>query len=100
MFTLTRLFRTKFISRTHARPNTQSKRCRPLAELLENRLAPAVNGVLNGSTLTVNLGAPGDQAFLRVNGTNIEVDDNTGFTSPQTFSAATVTNIQVMDTGA
>jgi hypothetical protein len=56
--------------------NQRGRRTRPCIELLEDRLAPAVDGNLAGTTLTVTLDAPGDHAFLRINGTDIEVDDN------------------------
>lgn len=108
MFDLQKFFQTKSTSRRqrkHQSSKRQSQRLRPVVELLESRLAPALTATQVDGLLTVTLDAAGDHAFLRVNGVDaegrvlIEVDDNAAFSSPQTFIDVTVTSILVDDTG-
>ncbi|WP_166831109.1 Calx-beta domain-containing protein [Thalassoroseus pseudoceratinae] len=69
------------------------------AETLEDRTLLSVNAIFNAGTLTVTLDAANDQAFLRVDGGNIDVGTSENGEDVLNDQAG-VTNIIVQDIGA
>ncbi len=93
----------KPFSRKTTRPHPISRkaqRVRLMVETLEDRLAPAITTSFDAAAheLTVNLGAVGDHAYLRVNAGNIAVGTTDGGNNILPGQAG-VTSILIKDTG-
>lgn len=73
-------------------------RSRLSLEFLEDRSVPTVSSTLSGNLLSVNVVNDNDKltAFLRLQGSNIEVADNTNFTGAAAFAASQVNQIAVL----
>jgi len=99
-----RLFRGKpadvdFLRRTNRRSRPPEQRVQLAVERLEDRLAPAVASSLTANVLTVTESAANDHAYLRVNGGNIDVANNSSFTGATSYTATNVHAIAINDTG-
>ena len=72
----------------------------PGCEALEQRLVLSVSAALNGSTLDITI-TSSSTAYLQQSGSELEVDSNAAYPSPQSFTASSVSEVDVTgDSGA